>query len=189
MSRILCLDVGAGTLDILWVDTERELPLKAVVASPVRTIAERIERLAGDLLVTGGEMGGGPVTEALRRRAQTHRVWITAEAAATLHHDPEVVRGWGFERIEAADAERIRRRFGPAHVELADIEVDRIRGLIEGFGVPFAFDVVAFCLQDHGVPIRAARISSSATASTAGRSSRAAGCTSCSGGPRKSPRP
>ena len=152
MSRILCLDVGAGTLDILWVDTERELPFKAVVASPVRTIAERIERLAGDLLVTGGEMGGGPVTEALRRRARTHRVWITPEAAATLHHDPEVVRGWGLERIEAAEAETIRRRFGPAHVVLADIEIDRIRGLVEGFGVPFAFDFVALCLQDHGVP-------------------------------------
>ncbi|MEJ5357403.1 MAG: DUF1786 family protein [Desulfobacterales bacterium] len=152
MSRILCLDVGAGTLDILWVDTEREPPLKAVVASPVRTIAERAERLPGDLLVTGGEMGGGPVTEVLRRRAASHRVRITREAAATLHHDPQVVHGWGLEVIDAAEAESLRRGRSVSHLVLADIEVERIRRIVEGFGVPFAFDFVALCLQDHGVP-------------------------------------
>ncbi len=152
MSRILCLDVGAGTLDILFVDTAREPPLKAVVASPVRTIAERAERLPGDLLVTGGEMGGGPVTEVLRRRAAIHRVWITREAAATLHHDPEVVDGWGLKGIAAAEAEALRRTRSLSHLVLEDIEVERIRTIVEGFGVPFAFDFVALCLQDHGVP-------------------------------------
>ena len=41
MSRFLCVDIGAGTMDVLWFDTEAVHHYKAVVVSPVRTIAER----------------------------------------------------------------------------------------------------------------------------------------------------
>jgi len=48
MSRFLCVDIGAGTMDVLWFDTEAVHHYKAVVVSPVRTIAERAARLAGE---------------------------------------------------------------------------------------------------------------------------------------------
>jgi uncharacterized protein (DUF1786 family) len=34
---------------------------------------------------------------------------------------------------------------------LADLETARLRQIVEGLGVPFAFDAVAICAQDHGV--------------------------------------
>jgi uncharacterized protein (DUF1786 family) len=152
MSRFLCVDIGAGTMDVLWFDTEAVHHYKAVVVSPVRTIAERAARLPGDLVVTGCEMGGGPVTALLRQRAETHEVVVARSAAATLHHDPEKVRSWGIAVVEDREAEKLRRRGRHAHLVLQDIEADRIERIVESFGVPFEFDAVAVCVQDHGVP-------------------------------------
>ena len=110
MSRFLLLDIGAGTLDVLWYDTESVHHYKAVVVSPVRTIAEQAARLPGDLLVTGCEMGGGPVTAVLRERAATQAVVMSASAAATLAHDLARVRAWGITVVGDEEAERLRRR-------------------------------------------------------------------------------
>jgi len=152
MSRFLCVDIGAGTMDVLWFDTEAVHHYKAVVVSPVRTIAERAARLPGDLIVTGCEMGGGPVTDVLRRRAETNEVIASLSAAATLHHDPEKVRSWGITVVDDAEAETLGKRKRHAHLVLQDVEADRLERIVEGFGVPFDFDAVAVCVQDHGVP-------------------------------------
>lgn len=152
MSRFFCVDIGAGTMDVLWFDTESVHHYKAVAVSPVRTIAERAARLPGDLIVTGGEMGGGPVTAVLRQRAESHAVIASASAAATLHHDPERVRSWGITVVGDGDAEKLRRRRRYSHLVLQDVEADRLERIVEGFGVPFEFDAVAVCVQDHGLP-------------------------------------
>jgi uncharacterized protein (DUF1786 family) len=152
MSRFLLLDIGAGTLDVLWYDTESVHHYKAVVVSPVRTIAEHTAQLTGDLLVTGCEMGGGPVTTVLRKRAETHAVIMSASAAATLAHDPGRVRAWGITIVDDDEAEALRRRKKYSHVVLRDVVADRLQQIVEGFGVPYAFDAVAICAQDHGVP-------------------------------------
>lgn len=152
MSRYLCLDIGAGTLDLLWYDTDAVHHYKAIAVSPVRTAAERAAALIGNVVVTGCEMGGGPVTEVLRRRAATHTVVASASAAATLHHDPDRVRAWGITIVEDEEADRLVGRTGWAHLVLGDIEPERIEGLVAGLGVPFEFDAVLACAQDHGVP-------------------------------------
>jgi uncharacterized protein (DUF1786 family) len=35
---------------------------------------------------------------------------------------------------------------------LQDLEADRLERIVEGFGVPFEFDALVVCAQDHGVP-------------------------------------
>ena len=93
------IDVGAGTMDVLYFDDQSDLIYKAVVQSPVQALARRLADIPGNLIVTGCEMGGGPVTQILRDRTRTDRVVISASAAATLHHDPEQVRDWGLEVV------------------------------------------------------------------------------------------
>ncbi|MFO7984728.1 MAG: hypothetical protein R6U38_02620, partial [Desulfatiglandaceae bacterium] len=68
MSRFLMLDIGAGTLDLLVYDTDTGEHYKAVVRSPVQYLAEQVERLTGKLLITGGEMGGGPISNVLKEK-------------------------------------------------------------------------------------------------------------------------
>jgi hypothetical protein len=53
MPRFLILDVGAGTLDVLFYDTDTNLHYKAVARSPVRAVAEMAAALSGDLLLGG----------------------------------------------------------------------------------------------------------------------------------------
>ncbi len=152
MRRVLCIDIGAGTMDVLWFDTESVFHYKAVVVSPVRTVAERAARLPGNLVVTGSEMGGGPVTAVLRARAAAHEVVMTASAAATLAHDPEKVRAWGIRVVDDEEAEGLRFKKTFSHLVLEDVELERLRQIVDTFGVPFEFDAVAVCAQDHGVP-------------------------------------
>jgi uncharacterized protein (DUF1786 family) len=139
-------------MDILVVDDAAGLQYKAVVRSPVQTLADAAESLPGNLAVTGVEMGGGPVTEVLKARARTHAVVITASAAATLHHDPQRVRGWGIRILDDAEVEHHVRRPDFSHLVLGDLEPERLKQLVDGFGVAFTFDVIGFCAQDHGVP-------------------------------------
>ena len=78
MSRFLMVDIGAGTMDVLWYDTESELHYKAVVQSPVRHLAEKAAKLSGNLLISGTEMGGGPITTILKERAKNAQVLMSA---------------------------------------------------------------------------------------------------------------
>jgi uncharacterized protein (DUF1786 family) len=152
MGKFLMVDIGAGTMDVLWYDSETALHYKAAVKSPVRYLAEKAAELPGNLLVTGTEMGGGPVTSILKQRAKQAAVVMSASAAATLHHDQERVRSWSIEIVDDEIAEDLQQDLNYSHLELGDIDPERLRKIVEGFGVPFAFDAVVFCAQDHGVP-------------------------------------
>jgi uncharacterized protein (DUF1786 family) len=151
MGRYLMLDIGAGTLDMLYYDTDGELLYKAVVRSPVRVLADEIRQTRGGLLVSGREMGGGPVSQALIDRARTAEVVMSTEASATIHHDRQRVLAHGIRVKDAADVHGLADASRFSHVRTGDLQPDRLKRLVEGFGVPFAFDVVAVCAQDHGV--------------------------------------
>jgi uncharacterized protein (DUF1786 family) len=151
MARYLMLDIGAGTLDMLYYDTDHDLHYKAVVRSPVRVLADDIRNTAGNLVVTGGEMGGGPVSQALIDRAATAQVVMTTASAATIHHDRERVVRHGIRVVDGSEAERLKADSGFHHFQSGDLQPERLRRLVEGMGVPFEFDAVAICAQDHGV--------------------------------------
>lgn len=151
MSRFLMIDIGAGTMDILIYDTGTGEHFKAVGPSPVRQVARRIERTEGHLVVSGVEMGGGPVSDILRRRAATHDVVMTPSAAATLHHDLQTVRGWGIAVADEAQIERLSADSRYTAVRLGDVQPGRIAQIVEGLDLPMAFDGVALCAQDHGM--------------------------------------
>jgi uncharacterized protein (DUF1786 family) len=152
MSKYLMIDIGAGTMDVLWYDTKSDLHYKAVVKSPVRYIAEKANKLPGDLVVTGCEMGGGPITQILKQRAQTDEIVMSELAAATLNHNLEIVRSLGINIVDNAKAEEMRLDKKYASLVLGDLDAERLRQIVSGFGVPFSFDAVAICAQDHGVP-------------------------------------
>jgi uncharacterized protein (DUF1786 family) len=151
MSNYLAIDIGAGTMDVLCYVPEENMHYKAVVQSPVRTLARRIEETQGDLVVTGLEMGGGPVTAALQTCARNRKVVMSRTAAATLHHDPARVTAMGIDIVGDDEADELARQSPTGTIRLGDLEPDRIRCIVESFGLPFEFEAVAVCAQDHGV--------------------------------------
>ena len=95
MSRFLLLDIGAGTMDVLYYDQKSDLHFKAVARSPVLSMSDTINKTPGNLLIQGYEMGGGAVSSAIKQRALQAEVVMTAAAAATIHHNQEKVRALG----------------------------------------------------------------------------------------------
>ncbi|RLB59156.1 MAG: pyruvate formate-lyase activating enzyme [Deltaproteobacteria bacterium] len=150
MKPTLLLDVGAGTLDLMWTDGREKPFFKAVAASPVVTMARRIERIDGPLIVGGREMGGGPVSRALVERARRQRVVMTIQAAATIHNDPRRVRERGIEVVTPEQAAAIAATGEFTHLELGDIDRARILSLLDALGVAEAPRRLGICLQDHG---------------------------------------
>lgn len=152
MSRFLMIDIGAGTMDILVYDTQTDLHYKAVVKSPVRYVAEKTAGISGNLLVVGCEMGGGPITRVLLERTKEAEVVMSRSASATLNHDMEKVKSWGIKVVEDDRADELRDNQNYSVIALSDLEAPRIEQIVKGFGVPYGFDAVAICAQDHGVP-------------------------------------
>lgn len=150
MSRFLMIDIGAGTMDILCYDTNSKEHFKAVAPSPVRRIAEQIRGTRGPLVVTGVEMGGGPVSEALLARARQAEVIISLSAAATLHHDMDKVKQWGLTLLDDNQIESRIQNPAYTHIVLGDIQPERLELIISGLGLPMKFDAVVLCAQDHG---------------------------------------
>ncbi len=152
MSRFLMIDIGAGTMDILVYDTRTDLHYKAVVKSPVRHLAEKTAAIAGDLLVVGSEMGGGPITQVLMEHTRKAEVVMSLSASATLNHDVQKVKSWGIEVVADDHADQLRDNPDYTLVTLNDLEAGRIEQIVKNFGVPYNFEAVAVCAQDHGVP-------------------------------------
>ena len=150
--QYLIIDVGAGTMDILYYDSTLSIHYKAVVKSPVLTIAEKLSGINGNLLITGVEMGGGSMSDIVREKAKRSEVIISRSASATINHNPERVLSLGAKVIEDEEAERLIKSDKYTHVDISDLEYDRIKNIVEDFGVPFSFDVMGLCAQDHGVP-------------------------------------
>jgi len=152
MSRFLIVDIGAGTMDVLYYDIDSGTHYKAVAKSPVLNLAQKAASLSGNLLLTGSEMGGGAISKLLRERAKESEVIMSMSSTATVHHNMERVRSLGIKVIEDEKAEELKGREGYAHLVTGDLEVERLKKIVKGLGVPFSFDVVGICAQDHGVP-------------------------------------
>jgi uncharacterized protein (DUF1786 family) len=139
-------------MDVLFYDTHSGTHYKAVAKPPVRSVAEEAATLPGNILVSGVEMGGGSLSTILQHRAQEGEVVMSASSATTVHHDIERVRAWGISVVEDREAERLLHNPRYHVLTTGDLEPERLHSIVKGFGIPFSFDVVGVCAQDHGVP-------------------------------------
>ncbi len=151
--RILAIDTGTGTQDILLLDTSDrvENSVKMVVPSPTMRVAARIrnatERRAA-ILFEGVTMGGGPCTWALQRHLQARLpAYATPDAAKTFDDDLEVVASWGVRIVGEDEAARLD---GVERIELRDLDLDALRGAFASLGVDPRIDGLALACLDHG---------------------------------------
>jgi uncharacterized protein (DUF1786 family) len=158
-ARILAVDVGAGTSDILL--TRRGEPLanavKLVVPSPTRIAAARIAAAtAGGRTVVfrGPVMGGGAVAAAMKAHlAAGHAFVATETAASTFADDLDEVRALGARVVgEGAAAEVLRRlpAGAVAEVRSGDIDAPALREALVLLGADPELDAAAVAVQDHG---------------------------------------
>lgn len=155
--RILTVDVGTGTQDILLFDSERtpENCLKLVVPSPTLLLSRQVAAATAaqsPLVITGRIMGGGPVSWAVEAH---HRaglpIFSTEDAARAFNDDLDAVRAdLGVEFVDEAEAARLARRQGYAAVRFGDFDYPAIQAAFAAFGVDIAPDGLALAVFDHG---------------------------------------
>ena len=111
-ARILAVDVGTGTPDVLLFESDRTIEncLQMIMPSPTVIVAERIKRATATglpVLLTGHIMGGGPCSWAARDHAQAgFPCYATPDAARTLDDDLTQVEALGLRIVDGAEAER-----------------------------------------------------------------------------------
>lgn len=141
---VFTLDVGSATQDFVLFAEEnvRNCP-KAVLPSPTRILASRIERIGKDIFLRGYTMGGGAITFAVKKHLEKYRVYATQRAALTFSDDLDRVREMGI-IIGEPEGER---EF--AVLETKDVDMPFFASLIERIGYEMPeYYVVA--VQDHG---------------------------------------
>jgi uncharacterized protein (DUF1786 family) len=156
--RVLAVDVGTGTQDILLFESDRAIEncFQMVMPSPTVIVAERIHRATAEgrpVLLTGRTMGGGPCGWAARDHAQAgFACYATPDAARTLDDDLTMVEREGLIVVDDAEAIRIREREGARLVEIAmrDFDGAAINAALTAFGVDPDVDAVAVAAFDHG---------------------------------------
>ena len=108
--RILAVDVGAGTADILLTRPGQPLEnaVKLVVPSRTQVVAAQIAEATGrgqTVLFTGPTMGGGADGGAMKAHlAAGHAFVATEEAARTFADDVDKVRALGARVVGEAAA-------------------------------------------------------------------------------------
>jgi uncharacterized protein (DUF1786 family) len=151
--RILAVDTGTGTQDILLLDTRElvENSIKMVVPSPTMRVAGQIReatRQGRPLLLSGVTMGGGPCRWELERHLKAGlTAFATPDAARTFDDDLDAVQKMGVQLVSEDEAARMS---GVERIETRDLDLDGLRAALASLGAETRIDGLALACLDHG---------------------------------------
>ncbi len=146
--RILAIDVGTGTQDMMIYDTEKELEnsIKLVLPSPHLYISQKIREIENDIYFTGEIMGGGKIKKSLLEHMEKgYNVVMEPTCAKTIRDNIEQVKSLG---IEIADEGKDYSDY--TKIKLGDINIKKLSEFLLGYDLDFDFDEIAIAVQDHG---------------------------------------
>jgi uncharacterized protein (DUF1786 family) len=150
--RILAIDMGTGTQDILLFDPKKpvENSVKLVLPSATEIAARRIRRAMHDgrtLVLDGVVAGGGPCHWALEEFLRSGgRAFATPAAAQTFDDDLDRVREMGVTLVSEDEVPRI----DGLRVTLRDLDLDAIATALAAFEEDLSVDGLALGCLDHG---------------------------------------
>lgn len=150
--RILAVDIGTGTQDILLFDPSGpvENSPKLVMPSPTAVAARKIRAATAArraVVLRGVVAGGGPSSWALSDHLRAGlAAFATPEAAQTIDDDLARVEAEGVRLVSDDEAARI----DGDQVVLRDLDLDAIRAALEAFDIETTFDGIAVGVFDHG---------------------------------------
>jgi uncharacterized protein (DUF1786 family) len=151
--KILAIDIGTGTQDILLFDTTTQVEncFQMVMPSPTLLVAQRIRKAAErgeDVLLTGTIMGGGPSAWAANDHLKAGlRVHATKSAAKSFNDDLSKVEASG---VGLVGDEQAAGMTNVCRVDMRDVDMDAIARAFYSFGLDLQFDALAVAVFDHG---------------------------------------
>ena len=156
--KVLAMDIGAGTIDVLLHETGESLEnsVKMVLPSPTRVYARSVSQSnekGMDLHIGGDIIGGGDLTSALKRHlAQGLQASMTPKAAQSIRNDPEEVRQMG---IKISEDSELPAGFQGDRIVLEEVSPLKYEEFLRWQGETLLdVDVVAIAVKDHGAAPR-----------------------------------
>ena len=153
--KILTVDIGTGTQDVLLCDSRLEIEnsFKLVLPSPTLNVNRRIKEATKSgvpILLTGVTMGGGPSGWAVQSHLRLGlAVYATPEAARTLDDDLERVASMGVRVLSEDEAQALPSSV--LRVRFLDFDYPLITDTFTQFGVSLDdLAAVAVAVFDHG---------------------------------------
>ena len=146
--RILAIDVGTGTQDIMIYDDEKELEnsIKLVLPSPHLLISQKIREIENNIYFDGEIMGGGKIKKTLQEHMEKgYNVVMEETPAKTISDKISQVEALG---IEIASPEKEYKDY--SKITLEDINITKLSKFLLGYDLEFDFDEIAIAVQDHG---------------------------------------
>jgi uncharacterized protein (DUF1786 family) len=150
--RILAIDMGSGTQDIVIFDSDKpvENNIKMILPSATEVAARRVRRaqkLGRAVAITGAVAGGGPCHWALEDFLKAGgSAYATPEAAQTFDDDLDRVREMGVQLVSEDEVASL----DADEIVLQDLDLSAIRTAIGAFEESGNFDGFALGCLDHG---------------------------------------
>jgi len=146
--RIIAIDIGAGTMDVLVYDPAQpmENAVQLVLPSPTALAGRKIRAAREEhkpVFLHGNLMGGYHTTQAVwAHLAAGIAVYATETAGRTVHDDLELLQSRGIV-ITAEPPE------GAVPVEFRDVDLPRLERTLAAYDVTMP-ETIAIAAQDHG---------------------------------------
>jgi uncharacterized protein (DUF1786 family) len=154
--RVLAIDVGCGTSDVLLWDSESEDENQThmVIPSGTMVVAAEVGRATEQkraVVFAGPLMGGGPSGKAMRRHiSQGLSFYATSTAAQSFNDDLEAVTAMGVTLVPPREVTRLVDG-GAVLVRSGDIRFPELLEALRMVGERAALDGCALAVQDHGL--------------------------------------
>ena len=146
--KILAIDIGAGTQDILLFDSEKKIEncISLVLPTPSRVFTEKLKAIEDHVYIYGDTIGGGSLGRAILHHIQKgYRVVMEESAAYSIRNDQDEVRSMGIEVGKKPKTDHFEE------LEIREVDLPLLRNFLSNFGEGFEVDAVAIAVQDHGV--------------------------------------
>ncbi|MCL2115347.1 MAG: DUF1786 domain-containing protein [Methanobrevibacter sp.] len=151
--KILAIDIGAGTQDILLYDDNDtiENSIKLVLPSPPVIISKIINNANTDLYFDGDIMGGGKIKNHIIKHIEKgYKVAMQKQAAKTIKDDLKFVEAIGVELVHDNSYKNDLKFSKYSKITLKDVDIDDLSATIAKYDLNFSFDYIAVAVQDHG---------------------------------------
>jgi uncharacterized protein (DUF1786 family) len=149
--KLLAIDVGMGTQDILLYDSKKNIEncFKMILPSQTQIVSQRIfreTRARHAIVLTGETMGGGPCGRAIRLHIEAGlAVYATERVALTINDNLDKVREMGVVVVGEEEADELNA----TRIEMCDVDKATLKKALGLFGISLP-DKFAVAVQDHG---------------------------------------
>lgn len=146
--KILAIDIGAGTQDILLFDSSKKIEncISLILPTPSKIYAQKLRVMYGDIYIYGDTIGGGSLNRAIIDHIKKgNRVVMNERAAYSIRNDLDEVQSMGIEISETPPSEKF------TGLEIHEIELKKFRDFLINFGEDLEVDAIGIAVQDHGV--------------------------------------